>query len=49
MGERQFQNIEAEELIRICEKVLVRFRSAECGDPVWIAYQTSRNRLQCSC
>lgn len=40
---------EAEELIQVCENALLQFRCNECKDPIWIADQSSRNRLQCSC
>jgi energy-coupling factor transporter ATP-binding protein EcfA2 len=42
-------NTEAEELIQVCEEVLFHFRCEECNDPIWIANQISRKRLQCSC
>jgi len=45
----QLTNTEAEELIEVCEKALGNFRCTDCGDPIWIADQKSRKRLQCSC
>ncbi|MFC1879347.1 AAA family ATPase [Chloroflexota bacterium] len=40
---------EAEELIQVCEKALFHLRCGDCNDPIWIADQKSRKRLQCSC
>jgi recombinational DNA repair ATPase RecF len=40
---------EAEYLIHTCEKALSHFRCTDCGEPIWFAEQTNKNRLQCSC
>ena len=40
---------EAEKLIDSCERALDHFRCPSCSDYLWIADQTSRERLQCSC
>jgi hypothetical protein len=40
---------EAEKLIEICERALNHFRCPSCGDYVWIANQSSREWLQCTC
>jgi len=40
---------EAEKLIDSCEGALNHFRCQSCGDYIWIADQSSRKRLQCSC
>ena len=40
---------EAEKLINSCEGALNHFRCLSCGDYIWIADQSSRKRLQCSC
>lgn len=40
---------EADYLIQTCEKALSHFRCTDCGEPIWFAEQTSKNRLQCSC
>lgn len=40
---------EADYLIQTCEKALSHFRCSDCGEPIWFAEQTSKNRLQCSC
>ena len=36
-------------LIQTCEKALSHFRCSTCGDPVWIAGQPTRERLECNC
>jgi len=40
---------EAEKLIETCEKALECFRCPSCGEYVWLADQTSKERLQCLC
>ena len=40
---------EAEKLIEACEKALGRFRCRSCGDPIWLADQTGRELVQCTC
>ncbi|MCK4477683.1 hypothetical protein KAU88_04050 [Candidatus Bathyarchaeota archaeon] len=40
---------EARKLIEACEKALESFRCPSCGDYIWLADQTTRERLQCSC
>ncbi len=40
---------EAEQLVEVCEKAHRHFRCQSCGDPIWIADQSSRDRLQCAC
>ena len=40
---------EADYLIQTCEKALFHFRCTHCGEPIWFAEQTGKNRLQCSC
>jgi len=40
---------EAEQLIAACERALERFRCPDCGDPIWIANQQGRKRMQCQC
>jgi hypothetical protein len=40
---------EAEKLADACEVALAEFRCGDCGDPLWLADQSSRKRLQCSC
>ena len=40
---------EAEKLIDSCERALNHFRCRSCGDYIWIADQSGRKRLQCSC
>jgi recombinational DNA repair ATPase RecF/predicted RNA-binding Zn-ribbon protein involved in translation (DUF1610 family) len=40
---------EADYLIQTCEKALSHFRCSDCGEPIWFAEQTNKNRLQCSC
>lgn len=40
---------EAENLVKVCEKALDHFRCQSCGDYIWTADQSSRERLQCSC
>ena len=40
---------EAEKLIESCERALNHFRCRSCGDYIWIADQSGRKRLQCSC
>jgi len=40
---------EAEKLIEACEKALEGFKCPSCSDYVWLADQTRRERLQCSC
>jgi hypothetical protein len=43
------QGEEAEKLIDSCEGALNHFRCPSCSDYIWIADQSSRKRLQCSC
>jgi len=40
---------EAEKLVDACERALNHFRCQSCGDYIWIADQSGRKRLQCSC
>ena len=40
---------EAQRLVEVCEKACLHFRCLSCGDPIWIANQPSRERLQCAC
>lgn len=40
---------EAEKLIDSCERALNHFRCRSCGGYIWIADQSGRKRLQCSC
>jgi hypothetical protein len=40
---------EAEYLIERCEKALDHFRCEQCGEAIWYAEQTGKNRLQCAC
>jgi len=40
---------EVDRLIQACEKALSHFRCSTCGDPVWIAGQPTRERLECNC
>ena len=40
---------EADRLLKVCEKACSHFRCISCGDPIWIADQSSRGRLQCAC
>jgi energy-coupling factor transporter ATP-binding protein EcfA2 len=42
-------NSEAERLIEACERACRWFRCSTCGDPIWIADQAARERLQCNC
>lgn len=40
---------EAKKLIQVCEMALTHFRCPTCGDYIWIANQSGRERLQCTC
>jgi ribosomal protein S27AE len=40
---------EVTQLITACENALNSFRCPECSDYVWMADQSSRERLQCPC
>lgn len=40
---------EAERLIEYCERALEHFKCQSCGEYLWIADQTGRERLQCAC
>jgi hypothetical protein len=40
---------EATRLLAACERALERFKCPSCHDPLWIADQAGRKRLQCSC
>ena len=40
---------EAERLVEVCEEACRHFRCECCQDPIWIADQASRERLQCAC
>ncbi|MDP2673668.1 MAG: AAA family ATPase [Dehalococcoidia bacterium] len=42
-------NTEVNGLIKVCETALSHFRCSTCHDPIWIADQATRGRLQCGC
>lgn len=41
--------LEVDRFIDKCEAAIKVFWCDNCGDPVWIAHQETRERLQCSC
>jgi hypothetical protein len=40
---------EAKDLIEACEKVMAHFRCKSCGNYIWIADQSGRKCVQCTC
>ena len=46
---REVVHDEVSQLITACEDALNAFRCPECSDYIWMADQSSRERLQCPC